>query len=266
MPSDSRSHPSAGEQQPRRIISLPPIAQLLNDVNPDPHQRTSDHYQQVSPHPYNREYATTSSRLYHDDLTPWPPARTSAHLKADLDPRKVTAGHNAYMGPSRVNAPQYPHWNNSQSIPGSNPPYPYHNEGRSSPIPFTVHHGRPTADEYAYPLHTTMSGPQNSSTHYSGANFMSGIGERETREIAYGKLNYICEYCGKGFLRPSALKTHVISHTGDQEYACPEEGCSRKFGIRSNMLRHVRLVHRNLKHSSREQLSPDEWETGDAGR
>lgn len=137
------------------------------------------------------------------------------------------------MGPSRLNVPRYPRWNNSQLIPESNPPYPYHNESRSSPIPLTVHHGRPTADEYTYPLHTSMSGPQNSSKHFSGANFMSGIGERETREIACGKLNYICEYCGKGFLRPSALKvrldrnsnrkkslllpqTHVISHTGDQ--------------------------------------------------
>lgn len=49
------------------------------------------------------------------------------------------------------------------------------------------------------------------------------------------------------------------------DFACPEEGCERRFGVRSNMLRHVRLVHRHLKHSSGEQLTQDEWETGEPG-
>ncbi|KIY69514.1 hypothetical protein CYLTODRAFT_224614 [Cylindrobasidium torrendii FP15055 ss-10] len=30
------------------------------------------------------------------------------------------------------------------------------------------------------------------------------------------KTRYECSYCGKGFSRPSALKIHVISHTGDK--------------------------------------------------
>ncbi|KAJ3732715.1 hypothetical protein DFJ43DRAFT_291888 [Lentinula guzmanii] len=90
--------------------------------------------------------------------------------------------------------------------------------------------------------------------------------EQNQETLSRGKLNYVCEYCGKAFLRPSALKTHVISHTGDQDFACTEDGCSRRFGVRSNMLRHVRLVHRNLRYSSGEQLSQDEWESGDANR
>ncbi|KAF5345499.1 hypothetical protein D9757_013512 [Collybiopsis confluens] len=125
------------------------------------------------------------------------------------------------------------------------------------------------------------------------------------------KLNYTCNYCRKGFLRPSALKssleaiqsfhrdadggdallmwlpwsgrevvclvfiratcwlhgiltmilsllwqTHTITHTGDQE-----ADCLKRFGVRSNMLRHVRRMHQNLLQVSGEQLSPDEWET-----
>ncbi|KAF9038259.1 hypothetical protein BDZ89DRAFT_945774 [Hymenopellis radicata] len=61
------------------------------------------------------------------------------------------------------------------------------------------------------------------------------------------KTRYECTYCGKGFSRPSALKIHVISHTGDKDFVCPEETCRRKFGIRSNMLRHIRLVHQNMQ-------------------
>ncbi|KAF9268646.1 hypothetical protein L218DRAFT_940521 [Marasmius fiardii PR-910] len=73
------------------------------------------------------------------------------------------------------------------------------------------------------------------------------------------KAKYECSYCGKGFLRPSALRIHLISHTGDKDYVCPEETCGRRFGVRSNMLRHIRLVHQNLHQSSGEELSQDEW-------
>ncbi|KAJ3763570.1 hypothetical protein EV360DRAFT_2312, partial [Lentinula raphanica] len=52
---------------------------------------------------------------------------------------------------------------------------------------------------------------------------------------------YECRYCGKGFLRPSALKIHIISHTGDKAFICPEEGCRRAFSVKSNMRRHVRI-------------------------
>ncbi|KAF9071657.1 hypothetical protein BDP27DRAFT_1175151, partial [Rhodocollybia butyracea] len=52
---------------------------------------------------------------------------------------------------------------------------------------------------------------------------------------------YECSYCGKGFLRPSALKIHLTTHTGEKPYVCPEEGCHRSFSVRSNMRRHVRI-------------------------
>ncbi|KAF8829287.1 hypothetical protein HHX47_DHR3000645 [Lentinula edodes] len=89
---------------------------------------------------------------------------------------------------------------------------------------------------------------------------MAGQGSRP--EEGPSKANkYECRYCGKGFLRPSALKIHIISHTGDKDFVCPEENCGRRFGVRSNMLRHIRLVHQNNhSHSSGEELSKDdEW-------
>ncbi|KAE9411583.1 hypothetical protein BT96DRAFT_968978 [Gymnopus androsaceus JB14] len=59
--------------------------------------------------------------------------------------------------------------------------------------------------------------------------------------------------------RDSFGPIHIISHTGDKDYVCPEESCGRRFGVRSNMLRHIRLVHQNNhSHSSGEELR-DEW-------
>jgi len=52
-----------------------------------------------------------------------------------------------------------------------------------------------------------------------------------------------CSYCGKRFNRPSGLKIHLTTHTGDKPFVCPEEGCHRGFSVRSNMRRHVRIVH-----------------------
>ncbi|KAI9496895.1 hypothetical protein BDB00DRAFT_733532, partial [Zychaea mexicana] len=52
---------------------------------------------------------------------------------------------------------------------------------------------------------------------------------------------YHCPYCDKGFSRPSSLRIHTYSHTGEKPFVCPEPGCSRKFSVQSNMRRHLRV-------------------------
>lgn len=52
---------------------------------------------------------------------------------------------------------------------------------------------------------------------------------------------YECNYCGKGFNRPSSLKIHINSHTGEKPFVCNFEGCGRSFSVLSNMRRHQRV-------------------------
>ncbi|KAF9010493.1 hypothetical protein BDQ17DRAFT_1187279, partial [Cyathus striatus] len=52
---------------------------------------------------------------------------------------------------------------------------------------------------------------------------------------------YECSYCGKGFTRPSSLKIHLNSHTGEKPFVCPVENCGRSFSVLSNMRRHARV-------------------------
>ncbi|CDS06635.1 hypothetical protein LRAMOSA09163 [Lichtheimia ramosa] len=54
---------------------------------------------------------------------------------------------------------------------------------------------------------------------------------------------YKCPYCQKGFSRPSSLRIHIYSHTGEKPFDCPEPGCGRRFNVQSNLRRHLR-IHR----------------------
>ena len=49
---------------------------------------------------------------------------------------------------------------------------------------------------------------------------------------------YKCTICKKPFERPSTLKTHLNSHTGERPFKCPHRLCERSFTVRSNMIRH----------------------------
>ncbi|KAF8514254.1 hypothetical protein BU17DRAFT_26562, partial [Hysterangium stoloniferum] len=51
---------------------------------------------------------------------------------------------------------------------------------------------------------------------------------------------YGCHYCGKLFNRPSSLKIHHNTHTGEKPFACSFPGCDRHFSVMSNMRRHAR--------------------------
>ncbi|KAI9248596.1 hypothetical protein BY458DRAFT_483591 [Sporodiniella umbellata] len=52
---------------------------------------------------------------------------------------------------------------------------------------------------------------------------------------------YTCNECQKPFSRPSALKTHSYTHTGEKPHACDKLGCGRRFTVISNLRRHLRV-------------------------
>ena len=54
---------------------------------------------------------------------------------------------------------------------------------------------------------------------------------------------YVCPVCSKAFSRPSSLRIHSHSHTGEKPFLCPHKGCGKAFSVRSNMKRHERGCH-----------------------
>ncbi|KAI8390981.1 uncharacterized protein BYT42DRAFT_610249 [Radiomyces spectabilis] len=60
------------------------------------------------------------------------------------------------------------------------------------------------------------------------------------------KKTYVCTYCSKVFTKPSALRPHIYSHTGEKPFACTIGGCERRFSVISNLRRHWKSHQRKL--------------------
>ncbi|KAF7316117.1 hypothetical protein MIND_00129800 [Mycena indigotica] len=63
-------------------------------------------------------------------------------------------------------------------------------------------------------------------------------GPRAPRVRRPPKTMHRCSVCEKEFPRPSALATHLRSHSHDQPYSCNFPGCTRSFSVLSNARRH----------------------------
>ncbi|THV05125.1 hypothetical protein K435DRAFT_774095 [Dendrothele bispora CBS 962.96] len=99
---------------------------------------------------------------------------------------------------------------------------------------------------YAGPSRSTNDYYDSYSSQYSRGyqqDYMRGHSSSPVSAYGTTSSRHQCGYCGKKFSRPSGLKIHLTTHTGEKPYVCPEEGCRRSFSVRSNMRRHVRIVH-----------------------
>ena len=60
---------------------------------------------------------------------------------------------------------------------------------------------------------------------------------------------HACPYpdCDKFFARPSRVKTHLLSHTGERPFKCTVEKCGKDYTRQRFLNRHLAMAHSNRK-------------------
>ncbi|KAI8983740.1 hypothetical protein BDB01DRAFT_722114 [Pilobolus umbonatus] len=99
----------------------------------------------------------------------------------------------------------------------------------------------PHIDEHPYRARTNSPPEPTTNSYPNLQTHKHHIENAILRDGNTGK--YYCSYCKKAFNRPSSLRIHIYSHTGEKPFVCEEEGCGRQFSVQSNMRRHLR-IHR----------------------
>ncbi|KAK7022269.1 hypothetical protein R3P38DRAFT_1114320 [Favolaschia claudopus] len=66
-----------------------------------------------------------------------------------------------------------------------------------------------------------------------------------------------CSICGKEFPRPSALETHMNSHTNTRPYPCEYPNCPKTFSVHSNARRHSRMhLEKSIRRTQIAEFTP----------
>ncbi|KAI5627142.1 transcription factor HIVEP2 isoform X1 [Silurus asotus] len=122
----------------------------------------------------------------------------------------------------------------SKSQPGLEPhawPFP----GKLQSLPqddmFSVH----SRSHGAFPRQKSPSLPSAFCQYSQSSSEQKDEGhKKEQKPKKPGK--YICQYCGRACAKPSVLKKHIRSHTGERPYPC--EPCGFSFKTKSNLYKH----------------------------
>jgi uncharacterized Zn-finger protein len=244
-------------------------------MSPDRQARSSQRSQDVEPQ--SRSHGPGQSNVSNPRvlLPLTPPLRPESGFDGSIQSPSATSSHSstsnpAYMGGNAMNnvephlqrQPSYPgHAQKRQSLPIQTPQSPYTNSpyasspGTNSTSPYYSPVEMPPSSAMYYqralpanfppanfpvsitPSTSDVMSPGNPWEHHHRFPHSSTPGYPQSPE------RYICQTCNKGFSRPSSLRIHSYSHTGEKPYKCQHAGCGKTFSVRSNMKRHEKGCH-----------------------
>ncbi|KAM0476831.1 hypothetical protein ACHAPX_006257 [Trichoderma viride] len=219
--SSPRPYAKAESRPASRHRALPPTPPMSTDASFDARRSPSN---SVSYAPSSSYYETTPPAEAHDThryrMASLPAISTST-AQPPLPPAmgSIHSAHSAHSPASNY----YP----AQNLPPPPPPASGLQYQRSLPLSFPP----PPS-----PLSVTSSGGYVWQHHHY-LNPSNGIPFPPSQD------RYICQTCNKAFSRPSSLRIHSHSHTGEKPFKCPHAGCGKAFSVRSNMKRHERGCH-----------------------
>jgi hypothetical protein len=245
-----QEEPQQQQQQQQQELS-PQSESSSASVSPDSTSRTNFMASQV---PAGQESSKASSPR-HVPLTPTPSTTLQRGGCAPLSPQgsylPLPSSTTSSMSSAELLA-----------IPASAELYQHHNQIQSHNYnynPHTHHHHQDhNHGSSSSSLSSSLSSFHCSSSSHSGSprsssNTISTL-KKQARSMGSNPYpqatpghrepaprRYNCEVCNKKFTRPSTLRTHMNSHTGERPFACEMEGCGWRFTVLSNLKRHMRI-------------------------
>ncbi|XP_017786445.1 PREDICTED: protein glass [Nicrophorus vespilloides] len=202
-----------------------------------PSQQEAQHQHQQQQHIYHPQVLLSpggyTSTICEQPFSPQAPPMfpsMSVNVSMNMTMHGYHPAATNYPPNSDISYPHQVQWNSTPQV--STPMSCYQTQGLLSP----------TYGGTTYSFTADFRPPQENtaiSTQYKPTNF-NGVPPRRRHSIFEedSQKPNVCRICGKSYARPSTLKTHLRTHSGEKPYRCID--CNKSFSQAANLTAHVR--------------------------
>ncbi|GAA6000533.1 hypothetical protein JCM10207_008059 [Rhodosporidiobolus poonsookiae] len=234
---------------------VPPVSYGQDGNYPSAHYAPHPHPPIHSRPPYRHHYSSSLPDLDRMALSGPPAPIAPLHPPSDLAripltsqisdvaigqppsgfPSSDSASHYGHAHPAPESATYLPH-------PHPHPPAPTR-KGKERAFPSPAAPDSPFIDAQL----PTPSPSTSAAASAPPASIVDANGRRRKLPKDAASRKYVCTECDQRFARPSALATHVLTHTKEKPFICFT--CERGFAVMSNLRRHCRVRNHTLQPS-----------------